>query len=97
MPDITVEVHDRDIIVAKPSVGLSISYRKEACAPLLVAIDDMRRDPTPEELRFLPRAWKAAYEKARSARLAKLTENERHAYAHVQYGAEVPQADIRAH
>ena len=55
MPDLTVEVHDR-IIVAQPSVGLSITYRKEAYAPMLVAVNDMRRDPTPEELRFLPRA-----------------------------------------
>ena len=54
MPDLTVEVHD--IIVAQPSVGLSITYRKEAYAPMLVAVNDMRRDPTPEELRFLPRA-----------------------------------------
>ena len=66
MPDLSVEVHDRDIIVAQPSVGLSITYRKEAYAPMLVAVNDMRRDPTPEELQFLPRAWKAAFEKARS-------------------------------
>ena len=46
MPDLTVEVRDRDIVVAKPSVGLSITYREEAHAPMLVAIDDMRRDPT---------------------------------------------------
>ena len=66
MPDLTVEVRDRDIIVSKPSDGLSITYRKDGFAPILLAIDDMPDKPTPEELRFMPRAWRAAFEKAKS-------------------------------
>ena len=50
MPDLTVQVRDRDIIVSKPSDGLSITYRKDGFAPMLVAIDDIRDRPTPEEL-----------------------------------------------
>ena len=61
-----MQVRDRDIIVSKPSDGLSITYRKDGFAPMLVAIDDIRDKPTPEELRFIPRAWKAAFEKAKS-------------------------------
>jgi len=61
-----VQVRDRDIIVSKPSDGLSITYRKDGFAPMLVAIDDIRDKPTLEELRFIPRAWKAALEKAKS-------------------------------
>ena len=65
MPDLSVRVQDHDIIVAKPSLGLSVTYRKES-SPMLVAIDPLRHDPNPEELKFLVRAWKAAFEKAKS-------------------------------
>jgi hypothetical protein len=66
MPDLKVEVHDRDIIVSKPSDGLSITYRKDGFAPMLVALDDLRRDLSPDELLFVTRAWKAAFEKAKA-------------------------------
>ena len=66
MPDLTVQVRDRDIIVSKPSDGLSITYRKDGFAPMLMAIDGIRDKPTPEELSFIPRAWRATFEKAKS-------------------------------
>ena len=64
--DLTVEVRDRDIIVRKPSDGLSITYRKDGFAPMLVALDGVPDKPTAKELHFIPRAWKAAFEKAKA-------------------------------
>ena len=66
MPDLQVEVRDRDIIVSKPSDGLSITYRKAGHAPILVALDDMRDNPSTTELLFMVQAWKAAFEKAKA-------------------------------
>jgi hypothetical protein len=66
MPDLTVEVRNRDIIISEPSVGLSMTYRKETYAPMLVAINAIPDRPTPEELRFIPCAWKAAYREAKA-------------------------------
>jgi hypothetical protein len=66
MPAIAVEVRDRDIIVSEPNAGLSITYRKDGQAPMLVALDEIREKPTPEELHFIPRAWRAAFEKAKA-------------------------------
>ena len=59
-------MRDRDIIVSKPSVGLSMTYRKDGFAPMLMAIDGIGDKLTPEELRFIPRAWRATFEKAKS-------------------------------
>jgi len=64
MPDLSVAVDHHDIIVTKPSDGLSVTYRKEG--RVLVAVETMRNDPTGEELNFLVRAWKAAFAKAQS-------------------------------
>ena len=66
MPTIAVEVRDRDIIVSQPNVGLSITYRKDGHAPMLVALDEIRDKLTAEELHFMPRAWRAAFEKAKA-------------------------------
>lgn len=67
MPDLQVQVRDHDIIVSKPSVGLSIAYRKDGfCPNALMAVDEIRDKPTAEELHFMPRAWKAAFEKAKA-------------------------------
>ena len=66
MPDLSVTVRDRDIIVAKPSAGFSVTYRKVSRSPMLVAIDSMRYDPDPDHLKFLVRAWRAAFEKAKT-------------------------------
>jgi hypothetical protein len=66
MPDFSVEVRDRDIVISKPSDGLSITYRKETYAPMVVAIDGIRDKLTNAEVQFLPRAWRAAYEKAKA-------------------------------
>jgi hypothetical protein len=65
MPDLTVEVRDREIVVTKPSQGLKVSYRKLGKAPMLVSDDTMRRNPDIDELKFLVRAWNAAYAKAK--------------------------------
>jgi hypothetical protein len=62
MPDLTVEVCDRDIVVSKPSAGLSMTYRRTG--RVLVALDPLRNDPNKDELNFLVRAWKAAFAKA---------------------------------
>ena len=64
MPNLSVTVERHDIIVSKPSVGLSITYRRQG--RILEAIEPMRTDPRSEELIFLVRAWKAAFAKAQS-------------------------------
>ena len=64
MPDLSVSVDRHDIVVSKPKSGFSVTYRREG--RVLVADDPMRNDPSPEELIFLVRAWKAAFAKARS-------------------------------
>ena len=59
MPDLSVDVDRNDIVVSKPSAGLSVTYRR--AGRVLVALDSMRNDPKGEELRFLVRAWNAAF------------------------------------
>jgi hypothetical protein len=62
MPDLSV--HHHNITVSKPSVGLSIPYRRQG--RILEAVEPLRIDPSAEELIFLVRAWKAAFAKAQS-------------------------------
>ena len=64
MPDLSVDVDRNDIVVSKPSSGLSVTYRRSG--RVLVALDSMRNDPKGEELRFFVRAWNAAFAKAQS-------------------------------
>jgi hypothetical protein len=64
MPDLSVALRGHDIIVSRPSVGLSITYRKQG--RILEAVEPLRTDPSAEELIFLVRAWKAAFAKAQS-------------------------------
>ena len=64
MPDLSVAVNHHDITVSKPSVGLSITYRRQG--RVLEATEPMRNDPSAEELIFLVRAWKTAFAKAQS-------------------------------
>ena len=64
MPDLSVAVNRHDITVSKPSVGLSVTYRRYG--RILEATELMRNDPSGEELIFLVRAWKAAFAKAQS-------------------------------
>jgi hypothetical protein len=64
MPDLSVDVDRNDIVVSTPSSGLSVTYRR--AGRVLVALDSMRNDPKGEELRFLIRAWNAAFAKAQS-------------------------------
>jgi len=56
----------RDIVVFKPDAGLSITYRKDGLAPLLVAIDGIGRSSEPSRVKFWAEAWKAAHQKALS-------------------------------
>jgi hypothetical protein len=63
MPDLLVAVDHHDITVSKPSLGLSITYRRQG---RIEAIEPLRIDPSAEELIFLVRAWKAAFAKAQS-------------------------------
>ena len=65
MTDLSIEVRGSDIVIRKTRGGLSITYRRTADEPLLVAIDLMRRDPNPAEVEFLVQAWKAAHKKAK--------------------------------
>ena len=61
-------INDRDIIVSQPKSGLSVTYRKDGDAPMLLAvagIDEVDRFD-PERLNFLVKAWKAAHQKARA-------------------------------
>ena len=62
MPDLSVAADHHDITVSKPSLGLSITYRRQG--RILEAIELMRNDPSAEELIFFVRAWKAAFAKA---------------------------------
>jgi hypothetical protein len=64
MPDLSVELNRNDMVVSKPSSGLSVTYRRTG--RVLVALDSMRKDPKGEELIFLVRAWNAAFAKAQS-------------------------------
>ena len=64
MPDPSVDVDRNDIVISKPSSGLSVTYRRSG--RVLVALDSMRKDPKGEELIFLVRAWNAAFAKAQS-------------------------------
>jgi hypothetical protein len=65
MTGLSVEVKGQDIVVRDSITGLSVTYRRTGTEPMIVAVDPMRRDPSPEEAAFLVRAWKAAYAKAR--------------------------------
>ena len=64
MPDLSVEVRGKDIVVTKPSQGLAVTYRKEG--PMLVALDPVRDRLGAEEAAFLARAWRAVYDKAKT-------------------------------
>ena len=64
MSDLSVNVNRNDIVISKPSSGLSVTYRRSG--RVLVALDSMRNDPKGEELTFLVRAWNAAFAKAQS-------------------------------
>jgi hypothetical protein len=66
MPELSVSVKDRDITISEPGAGFSVTYRKLSRLPMLVALDDIRRDPDRQELSFLVQAWKAAFHKAKS-------------------------------
>jgi len=59
-------IGDRNIVVFKPDAGLSITYRKDGLAPLLVAIDGIGRSSEPSRIKFWAEAWKAAHQKALS-------------------------------
>jgi hypothetical protein len=64
MPDFSVAVDGRDIVVSKPSAGLLVTYSKQG--RVLIAPELWRTHPSAEELKFYVRAWKAACAKARS-------------------------------
>jgi hypothetical protein len=66
MPDLSVEVRGHEIVVTKPSHGLQVRYRKLGRSPMLVSDDVMQRGkPDTNELKFLVRAWNAAFAKAK--------------------------------
>jgi hypothetical protein len=65
MTDLSVKVHDRDIIVTMPSKRQSVTYRKDHYAPMLVALDLVQQSLDADRLAFLAEAWKAAYAKAK--------------------------------
>jgi hypothetical protein len=56
----------RDIVVSNPESGLSITYRKDGLAPMLVAVDGIDGPTEASRVRFWAQAWKAAYQKARA-------------------------------
>ena len=65
MPDLSVEVRGHEIVVTKPSQGLQVTYRKLGRSPMLMADDLMRNNLDKDELKFLVRAWNAAFAKAK--------------------------------
>ena len=56
----------RDIVVSNPESGLSVTFRKDGLAPMLVAVDGMNGLSESSKVKFWARAWKAAYRKART-------------------------------
>ena len=66
MTKLLVEVRDRDIVIRRPALGYSITYRRVVDAPMLEAVDLERDDPNREEAEFLVQAWKAAFAKAKA-------------------------------
>ena len=64
MSELSVAVRKHDIIVSKPSAGLSVTYRKQG--RILEAIGPILIDGSAEELGFYVGAWKAAFAKAQS-------------------------------
>jgi hypothetical protein len=56
----------RDIVVSNPESGLSITYRKDGLAPMLVAVDGIDGSLEASKVKFWAQAWKAAYQKARA-------------------------------
>ena len=64
MPDLSVAVNRHDITVSKPSIELSVTYRR--LGRVLEAVEPMRNDPSAEELIFLVQAWRTAFAKAQS-------------------------------
>ena len=61
-------IGDRDIVVTSPASGFSfsITYRKDALAPMLMAVDGFDPSSEPSKVRFWAQAWRAAYHKART-------------------------------
>jgi hypothetical protein len=64
MPDLSVITDRYGITVSEPGTEFSVAFRREGS--LLVADDLTRTDPSPDQLIFLVRAWKAAFAKAQS-------------------------------
>ena len=56
----------RDIVVSNPESGLSVTYRKDGFAPMLVAVDGIDGSSEASKVKFWAQAWKAAYQKARA-------------------------------
>ena len=50
MPDLSIEVRDRDIVISKPSAGLTMTYRRVGDAPFLEALDPIRDKLNSEDL-----------------------------------------------
>ena len=63
---VQIVIGDRDIVVSSPASGFSITYRKDALAPLLLAVDGFDRSLEPSKVGSWAQAWKAAYHKART-------------------------------
>lgn len=59
-------IGERDLVVSCPESGLSITYRKDGLAPMLVAVDGMGPTSEPSKVKFWAQAWKVAYHKARA-------------------------------
>ena len=59
-------IGDRDLVVSCPELGLSVTYRKDGLAPMLIAVDGIDRSSEPSKVKFWAQAWKAAYQKART-------------------------------
>jgi hypothetical protein len=65
--DLTVRVlDDRDIVVVMAGTGFEVTYRKDGQLPMLVATDQLRGGVTSSKARFLAKAWKVAYQKAKT-------------------------------
>jgi hypothetical protein len=65
MTDLSVEVRGHEIIITKPSQGLAVRYRKLGRSPMLISDDPIRDHLNSDELKFIVRAWSAAFAKAK--------------------------------
>ena len=73
MADLSIKVLGYDIVVQELASERSITYRKVPDEPLLMALESMRKDPTPQETAFLSGGMEGRLRKSKSIGLAMIS------------------------